>query len=206
MENMVSKVLQVHQGHLVQVQPKGIEVTLGSQASPDPQAGKENQDSQEAADPPAFMVPKENEVTLVSVGALVKKVSPVNLVSMEAGDPRDYKDVLVVRASLDIRCLDRYLTTGHALGNRVFQAQVDPLAPQESLVSLECLDVLVLKVVLVQWVNWVVLDLLGHLDLSVMLDPPVSLDHLENRVFPVQQVVPAFPAASAAVTASATPW
>lgn len=78
--------------------------------------------------------------------------------------------------------------------------------PSESPVSLECLDAQVLKVVLVLWVNLEGLDRPVCLDRSVTPDPPVSLDPLENKVYPVKSVVRALPALSAAVTASATLW
>lgn len=75
-----------------------------------------------------------------------------------------------------------------------------------NLVSLDYLDVQVLRVVLVLWVNLAGLDLLVYPDPSVTADPPASLDLLENKVPLVQPVVPALLAVSVAVTASATLW
>lgn len=71
---------------------------------------------------------------------------------------------------------------------------------------MDCPDVKVLRVVPVLWVNLAGLDLPVFPDLSVMPDPPVSLEPRENKVSPVRPAVPALPAASAAVTASVTLW
>ncbi|KAK2862846.1 hypothetical protein Q5P01_002379 [Channa striata] len=71
----------------------------------------------------------------------------------------------------------------------------------ENQVSVDPMDVLVLKVILVLWVNWEGLDPLVYLDLLVTLDHLVSLEPQENKVPPVQSAVPDFRAASAGVTA-----
>jgi len=89
MESMVSVVLQVLQGHLVQAQPRETEVTMGSQASQDPPAGKEIQESLEAPDSPAALVSKESKVTVVTAEELVSKVCLVTLATMDSKDPRD---------------------------------------------------------------------------------------------------------------------
>lgn len=77
-----------------------------------------------------------------------------------------------------------------------------PVSP----VSLACPDVQVRRVVLVPWVHLAGLDRPVCLDLLVTLDLLASLDPVENKVSPVQPVVPALPAPSDAATASATPW
>lgn len=102
---MDSKVLQVLPGLLVQAQPRETEVTLGSQASLAPLAGKENQASLEAPDFQAAPVSKEDEVRLASAEVLVSRVSPVTLVSMDAKDQRDYEGLLVPRVALESRRL-----------------------------------------------------------------------------------------------------
>lgn len=119
MENLVSKVLQVLPGLLVQAHPRETEVTLASQASRVPLAGRENQDSLEVLDSLAALVSKENEVTLASAEVLVSRVSLVTLVTLEAKDPKDYKDVLVVRVSLESRCLYHRQTSGDPSETRV---------------------------------------------------------------------------------------
>lgn len=89
MESMVSLVLQVLQGHPVQAQHRETEVTMGSQASLDPPAGKEKQESPEALDSPAALVSKENEVRVVTAEVLVSKVSLATLATMDSKDPRE---------------------------------------------------------------------------------------------------------------------
>lgn len=83
---------------------------------------------------------------------------------------------------------------------------LEDLVPPESPANLECPDVQVRRVVLVLWVSWAGLALLVCPDQSVTPDPPVSLEPLENRVSPVQSVVPVIPAVSAAASVSATLW
>lgn len=206
MESMDSKVLQVLPGLLVQAQPRETEVTLGSQASLAPLAGKETQASLEAPDFQAALVSKEDEVRLASVEVLVSRVSPVILVSMEAKDQRDFEGVLVVRVSPVSRCPWCHEITSDPTEKWVIPVQAEATVPLENLVSLEYLDVQVLKVVLVLWANLAGLDLLVCQDPSVMADPLVSLDLLENKVPLVQLDVPAPLAVSAAVTASDTRW
>lgn len=205
MESMVSKVLQVLPGHLVQVQPRETEEILVSRAFPGPPAGKENQGSPEVPVSPAVLFSKEDEVRPASVEVLVSRVSPVTLVSMETKEPREHEAVLVVRVSLEPRPLCHRWTTSN-MEKLVFPVQAEVPVDLEKLVSLECPDAQVLRVVLVRWVNLEGLDLLVCPDLSVMADPPVSQDPLENKVPPEQPVVPVLPAASGAVTASATLW
>lgn len=89
MESMVSVVLQVLQGRPVQAQHRETEATMGSQASLDPPAGKENQESLEALDSPAALVSKENKVRLVTAEVMVSKVSLVTPATMDSKDPRD---------------------------------------------------------------------------------------------------------------------
>lgn len=69
----VSKVLQVLQGRLVQAQLRETEVTLGSQASPAPLAGKENQDVPEALE--SLVVPVL-KVKRLAIQALNKMMTP----------------------------------------------------------------------------------------------------------------------------------
>lgn len=87
MENMVSKVLQVLPGHLVQAQPRETEVTLGSPVFPAPPAEKETQEAPEGPDSPAAPVSKDYEVKLATAEVPVLKVTPVTLVDMEAKEP-----------------------------------------------------------------------------------------------------------------------
>lgn len=96
MENMVSKVLQVLLVRLVQAQLRETEVTPGSQASPAPLAGKEIPEAPEAPEALEPLVLKGNEVRLVTAEALVSKVLPATLVTMDSKDPRDFEDLLVV--------------------------------------------------------------------------------------------------------------
>lgn len=204
MESMVSKVLQVVLGHLVQAQPRETEVTLGSQASLAPLAGKENQASLVALDSPAAPVSKEDEVRLASVEVLASRVSPVTLVSMETKEPREFEGVLVVRVSLESCCPCHHETLSDPMEKWVFLVQAEAPVSPESPASLECLDVQVLRVVPVLWVNLAGLDLLVCLEPLVTPDPLVSLDPLENKVPLVQPVVLVPLVVSAAVTVSAT--
>lgn len=105
MESMVSKVLRVLPGRLVQAQPRETEETLGFRASPAPPEGKESQASPEALASPAAPGSKEDEVRLASAEVQVSRVSPVTLVTMETKEPRDYEGVLVVRVYLHSGCL-----------------------------------------------------------------------------------------------------
>ena len=57
-------VLQVLQGRPVQAQHRETEATMGSQASLDPPAGKENQESLEALDSPAALVSKVKHILI----------------------------------------------------------------------------------------------------------------------------------------------
>lgn len=206
MENMGFKVLQVLPGHLVQAQPKETEVTLGSRASLAPPAGRENQEALEAPDSPVVLVSKEYVVRLASAEVLVSRVSLATLVTMEAKEPRDFEGVLVKRVSLESRCLCRRQISSDPLAKWAFLVKGEAPVSPENLVSLECLDVQVLRVVPVLRVSLAGLDLVVCPDLSVTPDPLVSLDPLENKVSPVTPAVPALPAASGAVTASATLW
>lgn len=204
MENMVSKVLQVLQGHLVLEQPRETEVTQGCQDSQAHPAERENQDSLEAPDSPAALVSKESAVRLASAEVLVSKVSLVTLVTLEAKAQRDYEGLLVGRVSLESCCHRK--SSAAPSETRVSPAKVDPLVLLENLVSLACPDVLVLRVVLVESVNLAQPERLVCLDSSVMVDLLASLDSLESKVPLVTSVVPALLAASAAVTASASLW
>lgn len=203
---MVSKVLQVLPGRLVLEQPRETEVTRGCQASQAHPAERENQDSLEAPDSPAALVSKESEVRPASAEVLASKASPVTLVTLEAKARRDYEGLLVVRVSLESRCRYHRQTSAAPSETRVSPVKVEPVVSLENPVSLACPDVLVLTVVPVASVNSAGPDQLVCPDSSVMLDLLASLDPLENKVSPVPSVVPALPAASAAVTASASLW
>lgn len=204
MENMVSKVLQVLPGRLVLEQPRETEVTqvcLDSQAHP---AEKESRDSLEAPDSPAALVSKENVVRLASVEVLVSKASLVTLVTLEAKAQRDYEGLLVGRVSLESCCHQK--SSAAPLETRVFPAKVEPLVLQENLVSLACPDVPVLMVVPVESVNLAGPERLVCRDSLVIVDLLASLDPLESKVPLVTSVVPALPAALAAVSVSASLW
>lgn len=87
-----------------------------------------------------------------------------------------------------------------------FPVKADSMVSLEGPASLEGPDVQVLRVALVLWVSWAGLALLVCPDQSVTADPPVSLDPVENKVAPVQSVVPVLPEVSAAASVSATLW
>lgn len=205
MESMVSRVLQVLPGRLVQAQPRETEVTPGSRDSPAPLAGKETRRALEAPDSPAAPVSKESEVRLATAEVPDSRVSLVNLVTMDSKDPRDCKDVPVVRVYQESRC-HRATSSPDPSEKWASLVTAEPPVSPENPVSLDCLDVQVRRVVPVLWVNLAGLDLLVYLGPPVTPDPRVSLDPLENKVFLARSVVPAFPAASAAATASASLW
>lgn len=104
MESMVSRVLQVRPGPLVQARHRETEETPGCQGSPAPPAVKENLDSPRAPEASVSLVPKEHEVTAATAEVLVSKVSPVTPVTLEVKDPRDCEGELVGRVSPESPC------------------------------------------------------------------------------------------------------
>lgn len=84
--------------------------------------------------------------------------------------------------------------------------KTDSMVGREIPVCPAHLDVSAQKVVPVPSVNSAGQEHPVFPDLSEMPDLLVFLDPMENKVFLVQQVVPAFPGASAAAPASASRW
>ncbi|TKS93214.1 Collagen alpha-2(IV) chain [Collichthys lucidus] len=180
MESMVSKVLQVLQGHLVQAQTRETEVIQDSRASQAPPAGKEIQQALEPPDSLAAPVLKENEVSLDTAEVLVSRVTLVSLVTMEAKDPKEFEGVLAAKVSPESCCPRRISCDPSEMW--AFPVIKEVPVPQEDPVCQERPGIQVLKVVPVLWVNLAGLDLLVSLEPTVTQDPLVSLEPLENKV------------------------
>lgn len=153
MESMVSRVPQVLQDQQVQEHPRETEETLDCQVSLVPLVGKENQEDLEVLDSLVAQVLKVKEARLVSVVVQVSRDSLVTLVTMETKDQKDSEGLLVVRVFLALCCQDHLPIMIENMETWEFLVKMEPLVLLESPVSLECLDVQVLRDVLVLLVN-----------------------------------------------------
>lgn len=137
---------------------------------------------------------------------LVSRVLEVTLVFLEAKERQELEGFQVQKV-----CLESYFQLHCQMGHihkviQVFLVKEEALVTLESLVSLVFLGVKVLWGTLVHRVDWAGLEFLVFKDLLGILDLLVSLDPQEHKGFLVQLALAAFPAASAAATASATLW
>lgn len=153
MESMVSRVPQVLQDQQAQEHPRETEETLDYQDSLVPLVGKENQEALGVVDSLVALVLKVKEVSLVSVAVQDSRVSLVTLVTMESKDQKDSGDLLVVRVFLALRCQEHLQIMIENMETWEFLVIMEPLVQLVSPVSLGCLDVQVLRDVLVLLVN-----------------------------------------------------